>query len=73
MYLLIVQFNGHVGVDHEWLRMEFFTLVTQMTEMILSGSHTNVGLPIEDLNHKLLFAAGVLVVYWYESTTIDAS
>ena len=73
MYLLIVQFNGHVGVDHGWLRMELFTLVTQMTEMIVSGSHSNVRLPIEDLNHKLLFAADVLVVYWYESTTIEAS
>ena len=60
-HLLIVQFNGDVGVDHGWLRMEFFTLVTQMTELILSGSHTDVGLPIEDLNHNLLFAAGVFI------------
>ena len=73
MYPLIVHFDGKMGLDHGGPRMEFLTLVTQMTEMILSDSHTDAGLPIEDLNHKLLFAAGVLVVYWYESSTIDAS
>ena len=60
MYPLIVHFDGKMGLDHGGLRMEFLTLVTQMTEMILSDSHTNAGLPIEDF-HKLLFAAGVFI------------
>lgn len=60
MYPLIVRFEGEMGVDQGGLRMDFITLVTQMTEMILGGSHVESGLPKEDFRH-LLYASGVFV------------